>query len=104
MELRKSIGKMGHVVRHTATMAYYDARNSYNTNKPKVKKAVKRGLDYAERVRDNTEHSAFLGGTTQEQRRKHKHKKATQTIIIQVNNQNKRRHKRKRQQNQYSLI
>lgn len=113
--IRKAIGKMGHTIKNRAGYAYYAAKEKVQEAEIKVreqqdnpksaynksKRVVNRGLNYAERVRDNTNHSPFLGHS--EHKRKHKKRShAHQTINVYVQGGGPKR--KRKQKRGFSLI
>jgi hypothetical protein len=135
--LKKIIGKMGTLAKQGASRAseavkakYHQAKEHYPENKRRIKKAVAKAdkwagksLDYATRVRDNTEKSIFLNskavhrrheaseqfliGSNYERAEHHKPRRRgnVQTIVININND--RRKKKRKSQNKrsgFSLI
>ncbi len=140
--LKKTIGKMGSLAKTGVEKAgrvvkseYNHAKAEYPETKRKVGKAVakadriaNRGLDYAERVRDNASESSLFketeshhGRHEQSERffigadyeraehrrpRNNKRRHSGQTIVINVNGNSGRKKKRQRSNNQagFSLL
>lgn len=122
MGIRKAIGKMGSTVKRHAQNAKVNAEIAYYSTEEKVRdmqlKAMQqrnnpksaynrakglanKGLDYADRVRENADSSPLLGGSTPKPKHR-RHRSTGQTINIYV--QSEGRKKKRKQTARFSLI
>lgn len=133
LQVRKSIGKMGRVVKSgankavgAAVAAAPEVKHQLGQAKYKAERLADRGLNYAERVRDNATESSLVAGVESNARHEHaeqflignsyeraehhgkrKHKainKRQQTIVIHVNSKGRKKRKRKTLKSGFSLI